>query len=264
LADTGSYKVGDTLKLTSVTPQGTSTEYPIVGIFDPPPVLGQAASGGTGTSAFSIPADFIGMYWRDLTTLDGATVVTEPRPEVYFVTTTLDHPSASQISDIISKVSDVFVAAGIPIVTLNFVQLTDQISSGFLIFQAILSAVAGLIALVGALGLLTTLSMSVYERQKEIGVMRSIGASSRIVVTQFLTEGLVVGVIAWIVGLPLMVLIQWALLKITNFDQTFPLQLSPTAAVIGLVGMLIITAIASLWPSLSAARKTVSDILRYQ
>jgi ABC-type antimicrobial peptide transport system permease subunit len=75
---------------------------------------------------------------------------------------------------------------------------------------------------------------------------------------------LVVGVIAWIVGLPLMVLIQWALLKITNFDQTFPLQLSPAAAVIGLIGMLIITTIASLWPSLSAARRTVSDILRYQ
>jgi ABC-type antimicrobial peptide transport system permease subunit len=266
LADQGGYKVGDTLKLTSVTSQGTSTEYPIVGIFEPPPVLGQAPSGsaGTTTQSVSVPADFIGMYWRDLTTLDGATVVTEPRPELFFVTTTLKDPSASQISDVINQVNDVFVADGIPITSFNFVQLTEQISSFFFIFQAILSAVAGLIALVGALGLLTTLSMSVYERQKEIGVMRSIGASSRIVATQFLTEGMVVGVIAWIVGLPLMVLIQWALLKITNFDQTFPLQLSPTAAVIGLIGMLIITTIASLWPSLSAARKTVSDILRYQ
>jgi ABC-type lipoprotein release transport system permease subunit len=264
LADKGGYKVGDTLKLTSVTPQGTSTAYPIVGIFNPPPVLGQAANSSGGASAVSIPADFIGMYWRDLATLDGATVVTEPRPQLYFVTTTLKDPTGSQISDIISKVNDVFVAAGIPVATLNFVQLTEQISSGFFIFQAILSAVAGLIAVVGALGLLTTLSMSVYERQKEIGVMRSIGASSRVVATQFLTEGLVVGVIAWIVGLPLMVLIQWVLLKITNFDQTFPLQLSPAAAVIGLIGMLIITTIASLWPSLSAARRTVSDILRYQ
>jgi len=264
LADKGGYKVGDMVKLTSVTPQGTSAEYPIVGIFELPPALKQAASGNPGTAAFAMPADLIGMYWRDLIALDGATVVTEPRPEVYFVTTTLKNPTASQISDITSKVNDVFIAAGIPIATFNFVQLTEQISSFFFIFQAILSAVAGLIALVGALGLLTTLSMSVFERQKEIGVMRSIGASSRIVATQFLTEGMVVGVIAWIVGLPLMVLIQWALLKITNFDQTFPLQLSPAAAGIGLIGMLIITTIASLWPSLSAARKTVSDILRYQ
>jgi len=34
--------------------------------------------------------------------------------------------------------------------------------------------------------------------------------------------------------------------------------------VIGLVGMMVIATIASLWPSISAARKTVSDILRYQ
>jgi putative ABC transport system permease protein len=117
---------------------------------------------------------------------------------------------------------------------------------------------------VGALGLLTTLSMSVFERQKEIGVMRSIGAGSSTVAIQFLTEGLVVGVIAWLVGIPLMLLIQYALLTITGFNETFPFQFSPTAVIIGLIGMLIVTTIASLWPSLGAARKTVSDILRYQ
>jgi ABC-type lipoprotein release transport system permease subunit len=59
-------------------------------------------------------------------------------------------------------------------------------------------------------------------------------------------------------------LIQFALLDITGFSETFPFQISVTALVIGLLGMLIITTIASLWPSLGAARKTVSDILRYQ
>jgi len=83
-------------------------------------------------------------------------------------------------------------------------------------------------------------------------------------VTQFLTEGLVVGVIAWIVGIPLMVLIQLLLLNITGFSEMFPFELSLEAIIVGLVGILIITTIASLWPSLGAARKTVSDILRYQ
>ena len=136
-------------------------------------------------------------------------------------------------------------------------------ASALAVSQAILSAVAGLIALVGALGLLTTLSMSVFERQKEIGVMRSIGAGSGTVVAQFLTEGMVVGVVAWIVGLPLMLGIQWLLLQIIGADL-FGFQISLPAVIIGLIGMLIITMIASLWPSLGAARKTVSDILRYQ
>jgi ABC-type antimicrobial peptide transport system permease subunit len=83
-------------------------------------------------------------------------------------------------------------------------------------------------------------------------------------VTQFLTEGLVVGIIAWIVGLPLAYLIEVGLLSVTGFDETFKAVFPVSAAIIVLVGMLLITALASLWPSLSAARKTVSDILRYQ
>ena len=162
------------------------------------------------------------MFWRDLTTLDGAQVETEPLPAGYFITTPDDDATVDDIDNLADRVNEVFVEQGIPSFTLNFVELTEQISNGFFTFQAILSAVAGLIALVGALGLLTTLSMSVFERQKEIGVMRSIGASSRTVVTQFLTEGLVVGVIAWIVGIPLMVLIQLLLLNITGFSEMFP------------------------------------------
>lgn len=94
--------------------------------------------------------------------------------------------------------------------------------------------------------------------------MRSIGAGSTTIALQFLTEGIVVGVIAWLVGIPLMVGIQLLLLDVTGFSETFPFEFSVTAVVVGLVGMLVITAIASLWPSLGAARKTVSDILRYQ
>ena len=142
--------------------------------------------------------------------------------------------------------------------------MVNQISEIFTTIQVILSAVALLIALVGALGLLTTLSMSVYERQKEIGVMRSIGAGSSTVALQFLTEGLVVGVIAWLVGLPLAAGVELLLLNVTGFNETFPFTFPVSAAVIGLVGMLVITTIASLWPSIAASRKTVSDILRYQ
>jgi ABC-type antimicrobial peptide transport system permease subunit len=255
MAANGGYSAGDMLKLTSTTPAGISTEYPIVGIFAPPMAL---------QSGENTPTDFIGMYWKDAAALDAATVETVPLPAGYFLKAPDKDPSAKQIDDLISEMNDTFMDRGIPFVGFNFVELTQQISDAFLMIQGVLSAVAGLIALVGALGLLTTLSMSVFERQKEIGVMRSIGAGSSTVAIQFLTEGLVVGVIAWLVGIPLMILIQFALLEITGFNETFPFQISVTALVIGLLGMLVITTIASLWPSLGAARKTVSDILRYQ
>jgi ABC-type antimicrobial peptide transport system permease subunit len=266
MAEKGGYQVGDTLTLTSLTSEGASQTYPIVGVFTPPPVLlaagGGGAQGDTGASP-ATPSDFIGMFWRDAATLDGATVETILRPQIYFVNTPDKHAKASTIDTLVNRINDVLVKQGYPIVSINFVEITEQVTQGFLTIQAILFAVAGLIALVGALGLLTTLSMSVFERQKEIGVMRSIGAGSSTVAAQFLTEGLVVGVVAWVVGLPLMLGIQFLLLQIIGPDL-FGFHVSVPAIIIGLIGMLIITTIASLWPSLGAARKTVSDILRYQ
>ncbi len=253
LAEQTGLSVGDDITVASQTPDGQTQSLPVVGIFSLPPMLQSGMS-----------ADFIGMFWRDLATFDGATIQSEPLPQGWFIVTPLQDPTADELQVILDDMNNKLIDAGVPVFSLNFVDLTDQISSGFATFQAILSAVAGLIAVVGALGLLTTLSMSVFERQKEIGVMRSIGAGSSTIAGQFLTEGLVVGVISWLVGLPLMVILQKLLLSVTGFDQTFPFELSYTAMVVGLIGMLIITAIASLGPSLGAARKTVSDILRYQ
>jgi putative ABC transport system permease protein len=118
-------------------------------------------------------------------------------------------------------------------------------------------------ATIGAIGLLVTLSISVFERQREIGVMRSIGASSGTIASQFLVEGLLVGIIAWCIGVPLSYGISQLLtnaLPLEEFEIGFPI----ISLGLGLVGMLVIAAIASIWPSLSAVRKTVSDILRYQ
>ncbi len=143
--------------------------------------------------------------------------------------------------------------------TSNEEDQSNLISTVGLIFN-IASAV---MAAVGAIGLLTALSISVFERQREIGVMRSIGASSPTIAGQFLTEGLFVGVIAWLLGIPLSIAVANGLmdaLPIEGIEFNYP----PLALVMGLVGMLLIAIIASLWPSLSAARKTVSDILRYQ
>ncbi len=151
------------------------------------------------------------------------------------------------------------IVAGFWNQTSNEEQQSNLISTVGLIFN-IASAV---MAAVGAIGLLTALSISVFERQREIGVMRSIGASSPTIAGQFLTEGLFVGLIAWLLGIPLSIAVANTLmgaLPIEGIEFNYP----PQALVMGLVGMLLIAIIASLWPSLSAARKTVSDILRYQ
>jgi len=130
-------------------------------------------------------------------------------------------------------------------------------------FGSIFQIAAIVMAVIGAIGLLSTLSMSVFERLREIGIMRSIGAGSVTIASQFLTEGMLVGLSAWLVAVPLAYLIAQGLLASMEIGME-GVGFDPSALWIGLVGMIVITVLASLGPSLSAARKTVSEILRYQ
>ena len=93
--------------------------------------------------------------------------------------------------------------------------------------------------------------------------MRSIGAGSVTIAGQFLMEGMIVGLSAWLVAVPLAYLIASGLLEAMGAGME-GLGFDSSALWIGLLGMVVITILASLGPSLSAARKTVSEILRYQ
>ena len=88
------------------------------------------------------------------------------------------------------------------------------------------------------IGLLSTLSMSVFERQREIGVMRSIGASSFTIASQFLTEGMLVGMLAWIVSVPLSYLIALWLIGTLPFGAD-EVGYAPIALLVGLIGLVV-------------------------
>jgi ABC-type lipoprotein release transport system permease subunit len=211
------------------------------------------------------PIDQIWMDWRTMSTLAGSVNPDgSPMAQAYLVTTGDDEATAREIDNLIETSNEALLAEGVSVQFFNFVELIDQITQAIFVFQAIFSGVALLIAFVGALGLLTALSISVFERQKEIGVMRSVGAGSGTVATQFLTEGLLVGFIAWLVGIPISILFSQLLIESAGLGDTFQIDFSEIALVIGFVGVMIVTTLASIGPSLGAARKTVSDILRYQ
>ncbi len=258
LAEKGGYSVGDTIQLAALQGEGTQ-DFVISGIFQIPQEFIDAAA---EQGAPFIPEDLIGVFWRNLADLEG--LEGEPLPQLYFMTTTLDDPTAEEIDEIVVQIEESLLDRGLTVQVINFVEFENQFNEAIFWIRAILSGAVVLIALVGALGLLTSLSMSVFERQKEIGVMRSIGADSWTVAIQFLTEGVIVGFVSWLIGLPIAMLVQLALLTVTDFRDTFGFNFSWEGAFVALVAVLVITTVASIWPSFSAARKTVSDILRYQ
>ncbi|MFM7678020.1 MAG: ABC transporter permease, partial [Roseiflexaceae bacterium] len=68
----------------------------------------------------------------------------------------------------------------------------------FNLISVVLSILSTLIAIVGALGLTGTMSMNVLERTREIGIMRAVGASDRAVRQVIVSEGVVIGLLAWL------------------------------------------------------------------
>ena len=212
-----------------------------------------------GIAAFAF--DQVFMDWRDLAAI-GEQVYGEPVPTFVQVQIAEEGASADEVDVVIEQVKETMIAEGINAGFFNIAALTESFSSVMLAFAGIFIAAALVTAAVGAIGLLATLSMAVFERQREIGVMRSIGAGSGAIAGQFLVEGNLIGILAWLAGIPLAILMSAALGMMFPFDMDVGVPIP--ALVIGLVGMIVIATISSLWPSISAARKTVSEILRYQ
>ena len=225
--------------------QGQSAEFEIIGIA-------------------SFPFDQGFMEWRTLARLVGSTNSEgEPVPTRMLVQLAESEPTVEQVDDIIDKIDEVLLSNGIAAIQVNTVEVAEDLADLIALIGLIFESAAIVMAAVGAIGLLSTLSMNVFERQREIGVMRSIGASSYTVASQFLTEGMLVGMSAFIVAAPLSYLLAQGL--ISSLEITLEgIGYEPIALVMGLIGMIVITVLASLGPSLGAARRTVSDILRYQ
>jgi putative ABC transport system permease protein len=236
-------KVGDLLLLNA---GGQTAEYELIGV-----------------AVYPVPLAI--MRWQDLATLAGfVTPDGEPVPFIFFATVKQEDPSAADVNRVINKISDSMLDAGITASFGNQIEEQEQTANDLLVFNLIFQMTSAVMAAVGAIGLLTTLSMAVFERQKEIGVMRSIGAGSSTIVAQFLVEGILIGILAWIPAVPLSYGLALVLLDGLGFSDFIQFSYPLWVLLMGLIGMIVVATIASLWPSLAAARRTVSDILRYQ
>jgi putative ABC transport system permease protein len=126
---------------------------------------------------------------------------------------------------------------------------------------------AVLIAVVGGLGLTGTMSMNVLERTREIGVMRSIGAESGAISQMVVFEGLLVGVLSWVLCIPLAIPMTHFLDdRLGTMLMTLPLfyTLSTRGIFVWLAIVLILATIASLLPARNATRLTIRDVLAYE
>lgn len=126
--------------------------------------------------------------------------------------------------------------------------------------MVIANAVLLIVVFVAAVALFTTLTLSVLERRREIGVLRAIGADRRFTVQMVLAEAAGIGVIGGLLGLVIGLTDQWLYslvsAEIMNFTVSFqPSPIAPAYA----VGAVAISLLGSVPPALRAARLNIID-----
>ena len=127
-----------------------------------------------------------------------------------------------------------------------------------------LLGLASIMASVGGVGLMGSLSISVVERTKEIGVMRAIGARTQTMMGMFILEGVLQGLFSWVIVVPLSFILGKPLanaLGQTMLEVNLDYQYNFQAIFIWLLIILIISIVASIIPARNATQITVRESL---
>ena len=123
-----------------------------------------------------------------------------------------------------------------------------------------IAGIAAISLLVGGIGIMDVMLVSVAERMHEIGIRKALGASNRQILLQFLTEASVLSLVGGLVGIILSLIINFVLRVSTSLTPVLTWQVVLGATLVSLlVGIIFGTA-----PALKAARKDPIDALRNQ
>lgn len=121
-------------------------------------------------------------------------------------------------------------------------------------------ALAGITLVVGSFGVVNTMMSSVYERIKDIGIMKAVGASRRQIIKMFLYESAVVGLVGGIFGYVVGTLLSYVMGPLIFEDLAVSYVLQYLPAALGLA--ILVAAIASVYPAYRASKISVADSLR--
>jgi putative ABC transport system permease protein len=179
----------------------------------------------------------------------------------------LDQHDANTIGLTTGKIQTALAAENINIGVLISETMLEGATSGHVyIFIVSLITMAFVMAIVGVLGLMSSMGTSVIERTREFGIMRAIGAKSSTILRNIISEGVFIGLLSWLIAvilsLPLSSLIG-SDIGVSAFSVPLGLIVSP----IGLAGWFLIIVIgsiaASAFPAWQASRLTIRETLVY-
>jgi putative ABC transport system permease protein len=238
------YEVGDTVTITGAA---GATDYELSGVTE----FGTGvALGGASLVEFTLPeaqrvTDKVGEFDEIAVEAEEGVTPDELRDRINAVLPdTADARTGEQIADDDSQ----------------------EIKDGFGFLTTALLIFAGITVFVGAFLIFNIFSITVAQRTREFGMLRTLGASSRQILATVIGEALLLGIVSSIIGIAAgagFVKLLLALFEAIGFElPQSGLPLEPRTIIVGLVVGVLATLISSLIPALRATRVTPLEALR--
>lgn len=178
------------------------------------------------------------------------------------------------------KVTDVFRAADIARTieqTLGFsfwardwMQMNRNLFSALKLEKTMMFLLLVLITIVASFNIVSTLTMIVTEKQREIAILKAMGATRKGIMRIFMLNGLIIGCSGAAIGVPLGYAFLWLIQTFWSFDPTvyyisrIPVHVMGSDVVLVAGSAILISFVATLYPSLQAAKLDPAAALRYE